>query len=382
MAQIVRRRTADGQLRYDVRTRINGRVATKTFKRRRDADAYATTLEADRLRGVVVDPRHSRVSLEKWSRSWLARRPDLRPNTRRSYKYLLERHILPPLGSLELGRLTVSAVRAWHAALLAELPAVAPKAYQVLRATLNTAVADGLLVVNPCKIKGAGQQHYEERPVASVAEVADLADAIDARWRAMVLLAYWCGLRVGELRALRRSDLDLLHRWVQVREQVTDVGGQLLTGPPKTEAGRRRVAIPPHVQGELEYHLQTFVGPEPGAYLFTGHHGAAPLPTATWRRAWDEARSSTGLSHLHLHDLRHAGNTLAAATGASTKELMARMGHASPRAALIYQHATSDRDQAIAAALSDLAAKAPVRRIDARDGRAMETGTSVKGSND
>lgn len=189
----------------------------------------------------------------------------------------------------------------------------------MLRATLNTAVAEGRLVVNPRKIKGARQQHYEERQVASVAEVADLADAIDARWRAMVLLAYWCGLRVGELRALRRSDLDLLHRWVQVREQVTDVGGRLLTGPPKTEAGRRPVAIPPHVQGELEHHLQTFVGPEPDAYVFTGNHGAAPLPTAAWRQAWDEARRSTGLSQLHLHDLRHPGNTLAAATGASTK---------------------------------------------------------------
>jgi integrase len=194
----------------------------------------------------------------------------------------------------------------------------------------------------------------------------------------MVLFAYWCGLRLGELRALRRSDLDLLHRWVQVREQVADVGGWLLTGPPKTDAGRRRVAIPPHIHDELAYHLQSFVDPEADAYVFTGHHGAAPLPSATWRRAWDEARRSTGLPHLHLHDLRHAGNTLAAATGASTKELMARMGHASPRAALIYQHATSDRDQAIAAALSDLAANAPVRRIHSRDGRAMEPRTSPR----
>lgn len=220
-----------------------------------------------------------------------------------------------PPGGIELGKLTVSAVRAWHAALLVELPAVAPKAYQVLRTTLNTAVADGLLVVNPCKIKGAGQAHHEERPVASVAEVGDLADAVDPRWRAMVLLAYWCGLRLGELRALRRKDLDLLHRWVQVREQVADVGGRLLTGPPKTDAGRRRVAIPPHIQDALAHHLEIFVGPEPDAYVFTGHHGAAPLPSATWRRAWDEARRTTGLLHLHLHDLRHAGNTLAAATG-------------------------------------------------------------------
>lgn len=73
------------------------------------------------------------------------------------------------------------------------------------------------------------------------------------------------------------------------------------------------------------------------------------------RRVWQPACQTVGIDGLRFHDLRHTGNTLAAATGASTRELMARMGHASPRAALIYQHATADRDAAIAKALSDLA---------------------------
>ena len=61
---------------------------------------------------------------------------------------------------------------------------------------------------------------------------------------------------------------------------------------------------------------------------------------------------SAGLpSGFHFHDLRHTGNNLAAASGASTRELMHRMGHGSMRAALIYQHATSERDREIATAL-------------------------------
>ncbi len=74
------------------------------------------------------------------------------------------------------------------------------------------------------------------------------------------------------------------------------------------------------------------------------------------------------MPNFHFHDLRHTGNTLAAQTGASTKELMARMGHASMRAALIYQHATPERDAALARALSDLAAKlsAPVAERELR----------------
>jgi hypothetical protein len=60
----------NGDSRYDVRTRIAGRVVTKTFKRRKDAEAYANTVETEKLRGVVVDPRHARVELAQWAESW------------------------------------------------------------------------------------------------------------------------------------------------------------------------------------------------------------------------------------------------------------------------------------------------------------------------
>ena len=136
MAQISTRRTANG-VRYDVRTRIGRRVVTRTFKRRKDADAYANTVEADKIRGGVVDPRASRVTLEVWCRSWLTNRSDLRPTTRSLYAYLLDSYVLPALGANEIGQLTVSNVRSWHASLLAKRPAIAPKAYQVLRASLQ-----------------------------------------------------------------------------------------------------------------------------------------------------------------------------------------------------------------------------------------------------
>ena len=72
-------------------------------------------------------------------------------------------------------------------------------------------------------------------------------------------------------------------------------------------------------------------------------------------RIWVKACAKAGAPGVHFHDLPHTGGTLAAATGASLKELMARLGHSSTRAALIYQHASRDRDQAIAMALGDLA---------------------------
>ncbi len=89
-------------------------------------------------------------------------------------------------------------------------------------------------------------------------------------------------------------------------------------------------------------------------YVFPNSKGE-PIKRSSFRSVWLRARAKAGLADLRFHDLRHTGNTLAATTGASTRELMARMGHSTMRAALIYQHATKDRDAAIAAALSEQA---------------------------
>lgn len=133
-------------------------------------------------------------------------------------------------------------------------------------------------------------------------------------------------------------------------------GCRLEPDTPKSEAGVRTIHLPPHVIPELEHHLATFV-PASCPYAFPNSKGE-PIKRSSFRSVWLLARSKAGVPNLRFHDLRHTGNTLAAATGASTRELMARMGHSSMRAALIYQHATQDRDHVIAAALSDLASGA------------------------
>jgi integrase len=233
-------------------------------------------------------------------------------------------------------------------------PSTIAKCYRLLHAICETAVEDSLIARNPCIIKGASVERPAERPVATIKQVYALADAIEPRYRAILLLATVCGLRVGELRALRQRNLDLLHRIVAVVEQYQQLAdGTLLLGPPKTDAGRRKVAVPEVIVPDLEEHLATWCTPGPDNLVFPGASGR-PFRTATLHAVWQRALKATGTEGLRFHDLRHTGNTLAAATGASTKELMARMGHASPRAALIYQHATTSRDAAIAAGLSAL----------------------------
>lgn len=86
--------------------------------------------------------------------------------------------------------------------------------------------------------------------------------------------------------------------------------------------------------------------------MFVNEHGQ-PWHRGNFNPAvrWREAREKIGVPNLHLHDLRHTGNTLAAQSGASLRDLMTRMGHDSPAAALIYQHSSRAADEAIAAAL-------------------------------
>ena len=104
---------------------------------------------------------------------------------------------------------------------------------------------------------------------------------------------------------------------------------------------------PEQIVAELERHRDVYGD---RGLVFAGLKGA-PLRRSNFAKVWKEALDKTGGTRFHFHDLRHTGNTLAAATGASTKELMARMGHASQRAALIYQHANPERDRVIADAL-------------------------------
>jgi len=268
---------------------------------------------------------------------------------------LLRLHILPGLGAVQLARITPMAVRRWHADLSnGGVGAVTvAKSYRLLRTILGTAVADEVIVRNPCTVAGAGVERSPERPVATVAQVFELAAVVEPRHRALVLTAALSGCRWGELAGLTRRHLDLLHGTLTVAETLVEGGSGLSIGPPKTDAARRTVALPPPLVPILEEHLAKFSAPGRDGLVFCGPKGGM-MRRGNFSAKWIRAVRATGLEELHFHDLRHTANTLAAATGASTAELMHRMGHASSAAALRYQHATRDHDQAIAKALGDL----------------------------
>jgi integrase len=336
------------------------RPADRTFSTKTDADRWLTTKEAEILNGDRLDPDAGRVPFGQYAATWIEERPGLRSSTIRAYQSVLRRHLVPAFGARPVSDIREPHVRQWRKS-LADSGVGAPtmiKAYVLLKAIMGTAVDDGLIRRNPCRIKGVSAALSPERPVVTMRQVLELAEAIDPRYRAMVLLAAFGSLRWGELAALRRADLDLVAGTVKVeRSLIRRPGGGYGFGPPKSAAGRRTVIIPPVIIRELARSLDQFPSADDDP-LFTSPEGS-PLHHGNFRRrTWLPAVAAAGLADIHLHDLRHAGNTFTADAGANLRELMDRMGHSSTRAALIYLHGGDQRQQAIARAVSDMARKA------------------------
>jgi integrase len=322
-----------------------------TFRTKGDALVRLSTIEADLHRGAWIDLKAGRTTLDAYAERWLGQRHDLAFRTRELYDYLLGHHILPTLGRRAVANLAPSTIRSWHASLAQIHPSTAAKSYRLLSAILRTAVVDGLLVSSPCRVDGAGVERPAERPVATVPEVGALEAAMPEHLRLVVTLATWCQLRRAELLGLRRRDVDLDHATIHVEQSRTvTMRGKSLVKAPKTLAGRRTIAVPEALISKISDHLDCFTGPGLDDLVFVGITGV-PLTANVLQVAWQRARASVGRTDLRLHDLRHTGLTMAAATGATTVELMHRAGHSSSVAAMRYQHATKDRDRIIADAL-------------------------------
>lgn len=365
-------------------------TAPETFKARADGEQWLR----DRQREIALDiweppatgddddPGAATVTFAVYSDRWLANRMvkgrPIRPRTREHYQHLLDTHLLPTFGKRPVASIRMAQVDRWYASTATDTPTIRSHAYSLLRTIMETArVRDRLIEANPCAITGAGQatRKSKTRP-ATTDELAVLVAEMPDRFQAMVLLGCWNALRFGELVELRRKDITLVeptadqlavaeaqgegppvaYGVVRVERAAVRVGGGWEVGPPKSDAGRREVAIPPHVVPFIQHHLTEHTGAERDALLFPPAGDGGHLQPSTLYRHWYRARAAAGRDDLRWHDLRHTGAVFAAMTGASLAELMARMGHSTPGAAMRYQHAAQGRDRQIADALSRLVA--------------------------
>ncbi len=334
-----------------------GKERSRTFTRRVDAERFLTTVEGDKLRGTWTDPASGKTTVAEWSRAWRATKVDLRASSLARLDATLATQVLPEWGDTPLQGITNAAVRAWVARMSADGLSASSvrKAYFALHQMLSAAVADRRIAFDPTMDVPLPPERQGEQRFLTADQVETLADAIESRFRALVLVAAYGGLRFGELAALRRNRVDLLRGRVTVAETLVDLNGKLTFGPPKTRKGYRTVPLPRRVIRELETHMSAYVGVEPDALVFTNTEGA-PLRRAGFRRSWwQPAVRAAGLERLCFHELRHTFVSLWVAAGANVKEVSVRAGHSSVAFTLDrYGHLYEDADDAIADRLDAL----------------------------
>lgn len=341
-------------------------AALMTFDTKADAEAWLSAerilMAGDKwtppkLRRALADANRP-ATFGMYADVWLEGR-DLKPRTRSHYRALLDNQ-LKVWDALSVKDINPEMVRDWHNSLNKKHATTRAHAYGLLRAILSTAVDDNLLPVNPCHIRGAGtaKRKHQTKPL-SLPELELLVAAMPVKYRPMTLLAAWCALRFGELVELRRKDVDLNAGVIRVRRGAVRANGQVIIGTPKSDAGIRDVAIPPHLIPMLRDHMSKDISGGKEGLLFPARHGGTLAPSTLYKSFYP-ARDKVGRPDLRWHDLRHTGAVLAAATGATLAELMVRLGHSTQAAALRYQHAAEGRDMQIAKALSAMVSPTPV----------------------
>jgi len=241
----------------------------------------------------------------------------LRPRTRIEYESKWSKLIEPKLGRLAVSDLTTEAVRAWFASLDPKYPTRNGHAYSILSMICTTAVRDGLLQSSPCDVRGAINPKARKKVTAlTTVELHAIADKLGAderyaRFKAVVLLAGWCGMRFGEVTELRRKDFNSDCTVVTVSRAVTH-----RVDPNTPDADRcriddtkngeeRSVTIPPHIKADVQAHLANYVGSSADSLLFMPVRRGCHLNDRVFNKdVLKKAAKDVGREDLSAHDLR------------------------------------------------------------------------------
>ncbi|ACM27530.1 tyrosine-type recombinase/integrase [Rhizobium rhizogenes] len=236
----------------------------KTFKLKKQADAFAATATVEVREGVHVADSAS-VTVEKAGQFWIKSggAAGLELSSINQRKRHLKFHINPMIGQTLLSRLNVPAVREFEDRLREESrsPAMVKKVLSSLGSILSDAQERGLAMRNPVRemrVRRKGDKRHEGRHKARLRigediptreEVKALVGSLSGRWRSLLLTAIFSGLRSSELRGLRWADLDIDGKAITVNQRADEFGE---IGRPKSEAGERRIPIPPIVVNALK----------------------------------------------------------------------------------------------------------------------------------
>jgi integrase len=345
MATISQRRHGDGhgyQVRYYA---PDGSRRSRTFPTKSEAKAFATKVEADKVRGEWHDPRMGQTCLSEFVAAYSNTLVHLRASSRLKVEGHLRNYVLPAFGHFKIADIRPADVRAWVSAMLAH--GLSPATVRAVAATfsrvMNQALVDGAITRSPLLgLQLPKNGHSPEMKVLEPRQIRALAETVDPHFRTLIFMAAYTGLRWSELAASNVSSVDLASAAVHVRESLVEVNGKLCLGSTKTGA-TRKVALPRFLVEMLEPQVR---GQAPDGYVFTSKEGG-PLRRNFYKRHYLPALKASVDPHLCLcdsascserhtplyrfHDLRHTCAALLIAQGAHPKEIQERLGHSTIR---------------------------------------------------
>lgn len=391
-----------GPNRYRVRIFYEGRQhSIGVFRTIGDATAALHIGLSEKARGVFVPPSIRRAQLkaereaaaeqeqrdnrtvEELADAWLSwlERMGRKYNTRYQYHRTIEAYFRPVFSERPVTSITTDEIADWFDNLMVDKgEKVARPAYATISTMFNfaTGKAEGLprsfepwIDANPCDVPGASRKPRPDKSKQTVAtpqDIAAIADGMPDGEQLIVLLAGWCGLRLGEVLGLRRRHVttsgtgDHAQMWVSIEKQVQSRGSGVREETPKSSAGVRSVPVPASLVDAIRTHLRDRVAKGPGTLLFPRHSTGNQLHNPnTVRKRFNAARDAAikadkqrkpRLTGFTFHGLRHSCLTRLGQAGATLADLMAFAGHADVDSVLIYQHSEKERLAALAQQLS------------------------------
>ena len=376
MATISAYETKAGK-RYRVRYRKPDRSQTdaRGFKTKRDAEAFAATVEVAKLKGEYIDAAAAKATVGELGPDWLARQTHLKPSALRPVESAWRVHVGPRWGKTPVSDIRKTAIQQWVSEMTAgdakAQPVRKPKgattvirSFGVLAAILDDAVDDRRILSNPARGVVLPRKSKKAHVYLTHEQVHALAET--SKYPLLVLVLAYCGLRWGEATGLRVRDVNMIRRRLQLEQNAVDVAGKIIVGTLKNHKSRAvpfpkflEKAIGEACQGKHRDDL-VFPGPS-GSYMGIAASGED-------RGSWfASAVTTAGIPRITPHDLRHTAASFAVSAGANVKAVQRMLGHSSAAMTLdIYAELFDDDLDAVAVALDRAVSESVVGKMWAK----------------
>lgn len=314
---------------YAVRWRSDGRRQYGTVDTLTEARDLRARVEGRKAAGQSTDYSRRRETLADWWPRYESSRAANRKTTRDRDASLWRNHLEPALGNAQVGAIRAADIEDLQEDLLASelAPATVSKTVTLLSSVLDLAVRDQVLDTNPARLVRRVRVDSPEARFLELSQVADLEAAMDPWWQMTVPFMVTTALRIGEVAAVRVSDVNLLAGSVRVSAGSAGPGG--VRGKTKTTAGGRTVPTLPRDLCDQLARMIAERGLAPSGQLFTGPDGGI-LTTGNFRkRVWRPAVAKAGLEGVTPHALRHTAISIWLAQGVEPFRVARWAGHSS-----------------------------------------------------